>query len=106
MSSVKDILDNDAAQLANSIDESILFDLLTEGWHKMEITFNKDRYHQIIDMEDWCHKHIGKGGWVWGSPSTWEGLDGKIWVMHSAFGNTTFAFKEQKHYTWFILRWT
>jgi hypothetical protein len=27
------------------------------------------------------------------------------WTIHSMFGNTTFAFKNKRHYTWFILRW-
>lgn len=70
-----------------------------------EITFGKDRYHEHLDMEKWCYKNIGKGGWSWGTPKTWEGMDDKIWTMNSAFGNTTFAFKEQKHYNWFVLRW-
>jgi hypothetical protein len=32
-------------------------------------------------------------------------MNGKIWVMHSMFGNTTFAFKDAKHLTMFLLRW-
>lgn len=70
-----------------------------------EITFGKDRYHQHPAMEDWCHENIGPGGWTWGGPSTWEGLGNKIWIMHSTFGNTTFAFKDARHYTLFVLRW-
>lgn len=70
-----------------------------------KITFGKDRYHQHPDMEAWCHKHIGKGGWTWGEPKTWEGLNDQVWVMYSMFGNTTFVFKEDRHYTMFILYW-
>lgn len=69
------------------------------------ITFGKDRYHLNAVMEYWCADHIGKGGWTYATPETWEGMDGKIWVMHSMFGNTTFAFKDPKHLTLFILRW-
>lgn len=72
----------------------------------MEITFGKDRYHLNGAMETWCADHIGKGGWTYGSPVTWEGMKSDwVWVIYSMFGNTTFAFKEQKDYNWFVLRW-
>lgn len=70
-----------------------------------EITFDKDKYHLHPEMENWCHKNIGPGGWTWGSPTTWEGMGNKIWIMHSMFGNTTFSFKEEKHLMLFLLRW-
>lgn len=73
----------------------------TSSW----ITFGKDRYHQNYEMESWCREHIGDGGWTYNSPATWAGMGNKIWVMHSMFGNTTFAFKESKDLTMFILRW-
>ena len=73
----------------------------TANW----ITFGKDRYHQHVEMEYWCEKNIGHGGWSYDTPKTWEGVDDKIWIMHSMFGNTTFAFKEPKHLTYFLLRW-
>ena len=69
------------------------------------ITFGKDRYHQHIEMEYWCEKNIGHGGWSYDTPTTWEGMDGKIWIIHSMFGNTTFTFKEAKHLTLFLLKW-
>jgi hypothetical protein len=69
------------------------------------ITFGKDRYSEHLEMEQWCLKNIGKGGWTYESPKTWEGMGDKIWVMHSMFGNTTFVFKDQKHLSMFILRW-
>lgn len=71
----------------------------------MKITFGKDKYHLHPEMESWCHKNIGRGGWTYDTPKTWEGMGDKIWVMHSMFGNTTFVFKDQKHYTLFVLRW-
>ena len=69
------------------------------------ITFGKDRYHLNGAMEQWCKQHIGEGGWSYANPKTWEGMHGKIWVMHSMFGNTTFAFKDSKDLTMFLLRW-
>jgi hypothetical protein len=72
----------------------------------IEIKFGKDRYHLNGAMEVWCAEHIGPGGWVHEfSPKTWEGLDRKIWVMHSMFGNTTFLFKNPEDATLFALRW-
>jgi hypothetical protein len=73
----------------------------TASW----ITFGKDCYHLNGEMEQWCRDNVGNGGWTYGSPATWEGMEGKIWTMHSMFGNTTFCFKEAKHLTMFILRW-
>lgn len=95
-----------ADSLREEVDNGILFDVLTHDWHKMEITFGKDRYHEHQDMEQWCHENIGPGGWSYSSPKTWEGMGDKIWLMHSMFGHTTFAFKEQKHFNWFVLRWS
>ena len=106
MGIIEDVINHAANELQESIDSSIMFDLLTEGWHKVEITFGKDRYHEHTDMESWCHKNIGPGGWSYASPKTWEGMGDKIWIMHSMFGNTTFAFKDPRHYTLFVLRWS
>lgn len=106
MNTVNEMINKAADSLREDIDNGIVFDVLTHDWHKLEITFGKDRYHQHGEMEEWCHTHIGKGGWLWGSPKTWEGLDDKIWIMHSTFGNTTFAFKDARHYTLFVLRWS
>ncbi len=69
------------------------------------ITFGKNRYHEHLDMEQWCTENIGTGGWTSGTPKTWEGLGDKIWIIHSTFGKTTFVFKEAKHLTMFMLRW-
>lgn len=64
-----------------------------------EITFGKDRYHLNNQMEAWCKECIGDGGWGYDTSN-------KIWIMHTMFGNTTFAFKEAKHLTMFMLRWS
>jgi hypothetical protein len=69
------------------------------------ITFGKDRYHLNSEMSGWCSDNIGEGKWTHDTPKTWEGMDGKVWVMHSMFGNTTFCFKEEKDFIWFKLRW-
>ena len=65
----------------------------TASW----ITFGKDRYHLNEEMAKWCRDKFGLGGYI-------PPADGP-WMMRTMFGNTTFAFKEQKHYNWFVLRW-
>jgi hypothetical protein len=68
------------------------------------ITFNNTRYHLNGIMEQWCRDTIGEGKWIGEPcPKDWTGLPD--WTIHSMFGNTTFAFKHARHYTWFILRW-
>jgi hypothetical protein len=63
------------------------------------ITFGKDRYHLNGEMEHWCKDNIG--------PGSWGGyFAGDVWSIDSMFGNTTFKFKEEKNYTWFVLRWS
>lgn len=74
----------------------------TASW----ITFGKDRYHQRHEMAKWCKECIRPGDWSYDTPKTWEGMDGKIWIMHSMFRKTTYAFKEVKHLTLFVLRWS
>lgn len=101
-----DIISGCADQLRDEIDNQILFDILTLGWHKMEITFGKDKYHLHTEMERWCKDNFGPGGWSFSTPKSWECMGDKIWVMHSTFGNTTFAFKDPRHYTLFVLRWS
>lgn len=73
----------------------------TASW----IVFGKDRYHLNGEMERWCKDNVGEGGWTYDTPKTWEGMDSKVWIMHSMFGNTTFAFKDSKDLTMFLLRW-
>jgi hypothetical protein len=69
------------------------------------ITFGKDRYHQHIEMENWCSNHFGPGNWI-SEPNVkdWTGMQVN-WTIHSMFGNTTFAFKEPKNLTMFLLVW-
>ena len=71
----------------------------------VEVRFDKRRYHLHGDMMNWCNENIGKGGWSYDTPKTWEGMDGEIWVVRCAFGNTVFAFKNEADASMFILRW-
>lgn len=70
------------------------------------ITFNNTRYHLNGAMEYWCAEHVGMGGWHYDTPKSWAGMGDKVWSMNSMFGNTTFAFKHERDYTWFVLRWS
>ena len=72
---------------------------------KHKIQFGKRFYHLQRDMELWCRENIGPGGWSYDSPTVWEGLEPKVWIMDSAFGTTTFTFKDEKKAAWFALRW-
>ena len=69
-------------------------------------TFGKDKYHLHPEMEQWCRTNIGNGGWTYATPKTWEGMGDRIWWRDRMFGNTTFAFKEAKHLSMFLLRWS
>lgn len=71
----------------------------------MKITFGKDSYHLNGEMERWCRDTIGPGLWTYGDVQEWAGMGENVWAMHSMFGRTTFDFKEEKHYNWFLLRW-
>lgn len=62
-----------------------------------EVTFGKDRFHLNEEMAKWCRDKFGLGGYI-------PPADGP-WMMRTMFGNTTFAFRDEKQYTWFILRW-
>lgn len=69
------------------------------------ITFGKDDYHLQNEMSQWCVQHFGEGKWISERyPNDWTNMPN--WTIHSMFGHTTFAFKQSKHYNWFILRWS
>jgi hypothetical protein len=68
------------------------------------ITFGKDKYHLHLEMQAWCKQQFGEGKWIsYPYPKDWTAMPD--WTIHSMFGNTTFAFKDEKQYNWFILRW-
>jgi hypothetical protein len=69
------------------------------------ITFDKDNYYKIMDMENWCTTHFGPGNWISErTPQTWDGMQ-VTWTIHGAFGRTTFSFRETQDLAWFVLRW-
>lgn len=78
----------------------------TASW----ITFGKDRYHQQHEITAWCREYVGHGGWTADMPASWEAMpaswEARSWAMYGMFGNITYAFKESKHLTAFILRWS
>jgi hypothetical protein len=68
------------------------------------ITFDKEKYHLHLEMQEWCKQQFGEGKWIsYPYPKDWTSMPD--WTIHSMFGNTTFAFKDEKQYNWFILRW-
>ena len=71
----------------------------------LKITFGKNRFHQHIEMCDWCREHCGFGKWLTDTPNSWAGFENLNWTVDSMFGNTTFAFKDSKHLSMFVLRW-
>lgn len=71
----------------------------------VEVQFSKDHYHLQDDMRNWCKENIGPGMWTYSTPNTWEGMNDCVWVIHSMFGSTFFAFKNDADASMFILRW-
>ena len=66
------------------------------------ITFGKDQYHLNGSMEQWCLDQVGKGGWLY----RFDQDENDMWGIKSVFGHTTFIFKDPKHLTMFLLRWS
>lgn len=66
------------------------------------VSFNKGHYHLVKEMEEWCHRHLGIGGWVYADPDDWHARD---WGISISFGNTVFYFKNEANATAFALRW-
>ena len=71
----------------------------------MHYGFGKDRYHEINEIQAWCAQQFGEGQWINEPyPKDWTAMPN--WTIHSMFGNTTFAFKDETQYNWFMLRWS
>ena len=70
---------------------------LQDSKEAFEVTFGKDRYHMLEEMQSWCRKYIGVGGYLQREDSTWK--------IETMFGNSTFTFKQPKHLTLFVLKW-
>ena len=62
-----------------------------------EVTFNRDKYHLIEEMNAWLRSNVGPGGWA-------PVLDAK-WKIEGAFGHHTYYFKDPRDATLFALRW-
>jgi hypothetical protein len=69
------------------------------------ITFEKDQYHLQNEMQAWCEEQFGEGRWI-GERCPRDWTDMPAWTVNSAFGRTTFAFKDAANYNWFVLRWS
>lgn len=68
------------------------------------IRFDRDRYHQIEEMQTWCRENIGGGGWTQGYDSDdWVGI--RSWSIDSTFGVTRFRFKHDIDATFFLMQW-
>jgi hypothetical protein len=56
------------------------------------VRYGRDRYHQHLEMIDWCRDNIGPGGWNQGrelagtDATTWK------WFISCVFGNVEFDF--------------
>jgi len=55
------------------------------------IAFDKNRYHDHLDMQRWCVDQFGYG-------TTWC-------FHHDSYGSFRFEFEEEIQYNWFMLRW-
>lgn len=62
-----------------------------------EVEFNKNQFHLIEEMNQWLRENVGPGGWA-------PVLDAR-WHIESAFGNSTYTFKDPKDAMLFALRW-
>jgi hypothetical protein len=63
-----------------------------------QIHFERDRYHQVRELIDWCLINIGEGGYI----ATDEN---SVWAVVTAFGKSSWLFKNKEDATMFALRW-
>jgi len=69
-----------------------------------ELNFGRDHYHLHGEMEAWCKKYVGPGGWYGGGEITnWKAL-GK-WRLSCNFGHSTISFKNDEDAVAFKLTW-
>lgn len=68
--------------------------------HPYQIHFERDRYHEIQAMVAWCINYFGEGGYISSSNKT------ERWAVVTAFGKSSWLFKNQEDATMFALRWT
>jgi hypothetical protein len=68
--------------------------------HPYQVHFEKDRYHQVLEMINWCHKQFGEGGYIASSNKT------DRWAVATAFGKSSWLFKNKDDATLFALKWS
>lgn len=68
-----------------------------------KITFGKDKYHLHKDMQIWCGKYIGKGGWYYDNDNNDNDV---IWCMNGVLDNTFFYFRNPDDAIAFKLVWS
>ena len=73
----------------------------TPDMELIRFSFGKDRYHQQLDMIEWCEKNIGTGGYY----SFTRNPETAKWAIESMFGNTHFFFSDPKAALLFSLTW-
>lgn len=67
----------------------------------IRISFDKDRYHEHLEMISWCEKNLGEGGYY----SFTKNPETAKWAIESMFGSTHFFFKDSKDAVLFGLTW-
>jgi hypothetical protein len=71
------------------------------------VEFGKRHYHLQEEMIKWCKDNLGNNprysNWVFATPVDWTRLGN--WCVSSAFGSTSFHFKNESDATMFALRW-
>ncbi len=63
-----------------------------------QIHLDKGHYHLIESMRNWCVGNIGTGGY-------WALREGDHWCVLTAFGRSSWCFKNQNDATLFTLKW-
>jgi hypothetical protein len=71
----------------------------------LKVVIGRNRVHLIPEIVKWGEEQIGRGKWGYISDNSWEGLDHIDWSICSTVDRTTFSFKHEHDYEWFILRW-
>ena len=69
-----------------------------------QVTFDKDQYHLNGKMQQWCENHLGPPAYSIDNIRD-DGVLKNLWHYKSTFGRTTYSFKNEKDYTWFVLVW-
>ena len=65
---------------------------------KYQVSVDKQKYHNLAEMQTWCRESIGSGGYV--AHQEWD-----HWHLETMFGNSTFSFKCEQDAVLFALRW-